>query len=72
MDIATAWNLLASAFDLAPTLASVVGFAAVLARFLPPPAVPASGVYPIVYAVVNAVAMNGGQARNANAPRPPA
>ena len=53
-------------------ISAAIGIAAIVARFLPPPAMPASGFYPIVYGVMNMLAMNAGHARNATDPTAPA
>lgn len=52
-------------------LCIVIAVNAVIAPYLKPPAMPAHGWYPVVYALVNWVARNVRNARNANAPVPP-
>jgi len=50
-----------------PYLTALVALAAAIAPFVPPPSVPASGFYPIVYGAINFLAFNVGHARNATA-----
>jgi hypothetical protein len=54
--------------EIATIVSMTITVAAVVARFLPPPTPSGSKVYAAIYAVVNVVAQNGGQAANANAP----
>lgn len=49
---------------------AAVAIASALATVLPPPTAP-TGLYYRVYQVVNLLAMNKGNAANANAPKPP-
>lgn len=57
-----------------PYIMAVVAVCAALAPMLRPPTQPASGVYPVLYAAVNFIALNFGHAKNATAPAaaPPA
>lgn len=68
MDIATLLNLIPGA---APYIAGAVAIASALGTLLPPPKLPASGWYPLLYGLVNFIALNLGQARNANSPGVP-
>ncbi len=53
---------------LLPYTALAVAIAAAVATVLPPPAVPNRGVYPLVYHLVNWLALNVGRARNQTTP----
>jgi hypothetical protein len=63
--------LLSSLPALAPYAAYLVATCAVLATVLPPPKLPASGWYPVVYGLVNHLALNVGRATNVGAPPAP-
>jgi hypothetical protein len=54
-----------------PWITVLIAVCAAVATKLPPPAPTATGWYPAVYAAVNWVALNFGQARNASAPAAP-
>lgn len=51
-----------------PYVAALVAVAAAVAPFLPPPKLPASGFYPVIYGLVNWLALNLGHAKNATSP----
>jgi hypothetical protein len=48
---------------------TAIGVAAATAPYLPPPALPASGWYPLVYDVVNWLGRNVGHATNVTSPK---
>jgi hypothetical protein len=52
----------------APWVTGVVAVCAAIATLLPPPKLPASGWYPVLYGLVNHLALNVGRATNAGAP----
>jgi hypothetical protein len=52
----------------APYVAVVVAVCAALATVLPPPKLPASGWYPVLYGLINHLALNVGRATNVGAP----
>jgi hypothetical protein len=73
MDVNT---LAGTVVGLIPALAPYVGYgltaigvAAATAPYLPPPALPASGWYPLIYGVVNWLGRNVGHATNAASPQ---
>lgn len=68
MDISTLPTLIPALAPYVSYIAAVVGVAAFVAPYLPPPALPASGFYPVVYGLVNWLARNVGHAANATAP----
>jgi hypothetical protein len=51
-----------------PYVTAAVALCAAVAVALPRPGAGATGVYPVIYAVVNFIALNFGQARNAGMP----
>lgn len=72
MDLMTLLTAIPGVGPFLPYILVAVALCATLATTLPPPKVPASGFYPILYAVVNWIALNAGHAKNAGAqPSPP-
>ena len=66
MDLMQALAAVPGVGPILPYLVASVALSAFVARFLPPPT--EKGAYAVLYAVVNAMAQNGGQAANARAP----
>jgi hypothetical protein len=70
MDIVNALAAIPAAGPVLPYLAAAIAACAAAAVVLPHPAASSTGIYPKIYAAVNYVAMNFGQAKNAPA-KPP-
>lgn len=68
MDLMTMLAAIPGAGPTLPYVAAAVAICACATVVLPRPAAGATGIYSAVYAVVNFVALNFGQARNATAP----
>jgi hypothetical protein len=62
------FGLLSTIPGWAPYVAVVVATCSLASTVMPPPRLPASGWYPVVYGLVNHLALNVGRATNAGAP----
>ena len=71
MDLMSTLAAIPGATHFLPYLTAVVALCAAVAVALPRPNGGATGFYPVFYAVVNFIALNFGQAKNASAPASP-
>ena len=71
MDLMSTIAAIPGATHFLPYLTAVVAICAAVAVALPHPGSGATGIYPVFYAVVNFIALNFGQAKNAGAPATP-
>ena len=65
MDFMTALAASPGAGSILPYITTAIALCAAAAAILPHPAAGATGLYPVIYAVVNFIACNFGKARNA-------
>ena len=74
MDIMTALAAIPGAGPVLPYITAIIAVCAAVATVLPRPAAGGTGVYRVLYAVVNFIALNFGKATNTGpaAPQPPA
>jgi hypothetical protein len=72
LDLMTLLAAIPGAGPWLPYIPVAIAVCAALAAALPAPVAGATGMYPVLYAVVNFIACNFGKARNAAAPPPAA
>ena len=70
MNIMAALAVIPGVAALLPYITAAIAICAIVATVLPHPAAGATGLYPVIYAVVNFIALNFGKARNTDAPAP--
>ncbi len=70
MEIMSTLAAIPGGSSLLPYVAGGIALCAAISVALPPPSTGATGVYPMIYAVVNFVALNFGHARNAGTTMP--
>jgi hypothetical protein len=68
MDLVSTLGAIPGAAFVVPYVTAVIALCAGLAVVLPRPGTAATGLYPVLYAVVNFIALNFGQAKNSNGP----